>query len=231
MLIDVLTIFPKMFEPVLKESILKRAQNKGLIKIRLHDLRDYSQDKHKKVDDASYGAGGMVFTPQPLFSAVESILGYTVYPKGKKDPNKRIVMFSPQGKRLTQSLSRKYLKYERLILIAPRYEGIDNRVRKHLVEDEISIGDYVLSGGELPAMVFIDSITRLIPGVVSSSASIEKESFENGRLDYPHYTRPQDFRGLKVPSILVSGDHKKIETWRDEKSLEITKRKRPDLLK
>ena len=231
MIIDVVTIFPKMFSPVVGESIIKRARNKGLVKINLHDLRDYSSDPHKKVDAPSYGGGGMVFRPEPFFTAVESILGENVYPAKNKDKTRRIILFSPQGKTLTQRKIKKYLNYERLVLLAPRYEGVDQRVRKHLVDEEISIGDYVLSGAELAAMVFIDTLVRLVPGVVSDKESIKKESFENNRLDFPHYTRPEDFRGLKVPAVLRSGNHAEIENWREKRSLETTKKRRPDLLK
>ena len=231
MIIDVVTIFPKMFSPVIGESIIKRAQAKGLVKINLHDLRSFSDDPHQKVDAPSYGSGGMVFSPQPLFSAVESLVGKRGSPKAKKNPDTKVILFSPQGKTLTQKKVHKFLRCEHLVLIAPRYEGVDERVRKHLIDEEISIGDYVLSGGEIPAMVFIDSLVRLIPGVVSDQKSVQNESFEKGLLDYPHYTRPQEFRGLKVPSVLCSGDHKKIKEWRRKKALENTKKKRPDLMK
>jgi len=230
MLIDIITIFPEMFSPVIGESIIKRAQAKGLVKIRAHDLRDYSSDSHKKVDDASYGSGGMVFKPEPLFEAVEKISGCKRYPKGKTNSAKRVVLFTPKGKTLNQKTARKFLKYEQLILIAPRYEGIDERARKYLADEEISIGDYVLSGGELAAMVFIDCLVRLIPGVVSDKESIKKESFEKNLLDFPHYTRPADFRGLKVPKVLLGGNHAQIEEWRKQKALEMTKKRRPDLL-
>jgi len=230
MIIDVVTIFPGMFTPVIDESIIKRARAKGLLKINLHDLRAYTDDPHKKIDAPAYGGGGMVFKPEPVFNAVEKILGYKAYPKTKTDKNKRIVLLSPQGRRLNQQLLKKFLCYERLILLAPRYEGIDERVVKYLVEDEISIGDYVLSGAELAAMVFIDSIARLIPGVVSDRNSIKNESFENSLLDYPAYTRPEDFRGLRVPAVLLSGNHAEIEKWRKAKAREATKKKRPDLL-
>ncbi|MFA5338072.1 MAG: tRNA (guanosine(37)-N1)-methyltransferase TrmD [Candidatus Omnitrophota bacterium] len=230
MIIDVITIFPGMFTPVIDESIIKRARAKGLLKINLHDLRTYTDDPHKKIDAPGYGGGGMVFKPEPLFSAVEHILKCRAYPKEKSDKNKRIVLFSPQGKKLNQQLLKKFLAYERLILIAPRYEGVDERVVNCLADEEISIGDYVLSGAELAAMVFIDSIARLIPGVVSDRSSIENESFENGLLDYPAYTRPEDFRGLKVPEVLLSGNHDKIKKWRKDKAYEATKKKRPDLL-
>ena len=173
----------------------------------------------------------MVFRPEPLFAAVEKILGYKVYPRKKKDPKKRIVLFTPKGKKLTQPRIKKLLKYKRLILIAPRYEGADERVHRHLAEEEISIGDYILSGAELAAMVFIDSLIRLIPGAVSSKESVQKESFEDSLLDFPHYTKPRDFRGLQVPAVLTSGDHKRIQAWRKNKAMESTKARRPDLWK
>jgi len=231
MIIDIITIFPEMFAPVVNESIIKRAQAKGLAKIKVHNLRDYTDDPHKKVDAPGYGGGGMLFKPEPLFNAVESILGYKIYPPEKKDKNKRIVLLSPQGKTLKQATAKKFLDYERIILLAPRYEGVDERVARHLADEEVSIGDYVLSGAELAAMVFVDCVVRLIPGVVSDKESIKRESFENKLLDFPSYTRPEDFRGLKVPEVLISGNHGKIEKWRQDKALEVTKQKRPDLLK
>ncbi|MFA6281627.1 MAG: tRNA (guanosine(37)-N1)-methyltransferase TrmD [Candidatus Omnitrophota bacterium] len=230
MIIDIITIFPEMFAPVVNESIIKRAQAKGLAKIKVHNLRDYTDDPHKKVDAPGFGGGGMVFRPEPMFNAVESILGYKVYPLEKKDKNKRIVLLSPQGKTLKQATVKKFLNYERIILLAPRYEGVDERVAKNLADEEVSIGDYVLSGAELAAMVFVDCVVRLIPGVVSSKESIKRESFENKLLDFPSYTRPEDFRGLKVPEVLISGNHGKIEKWRKEKAIEVTIEKRPDLL-
>jgi tRNA (guanine37-N1)-methyltransferase len=231
MIIDIVTIFPKMFSPVLGESIIKRAQAKGLVKINVHDLRDYASGAHKKVDDAAYGAGGMLFKPEPMFSAVEAILGCQVYPDKLKDKTKRIILLSPKGKKLDQKKAKQLLGYQHLILLAPRYEGVDARVEEYLADEEISIGDYVLSGAELASMVLIDSLVRLIPGVVSDRESIKKESFENNLLDHPHYTRPPEFRGLKVPQVLLSGDHKAIKDWRQKKALELTKKKRPDLLK
>ena len=230
MLIDIITIFPDMFRPILNESLIKIAQAKGLIKIALHDLREYTDDPHKKVDAPLYGGGpGMVFGPEPIFNSVESILGYSLYPLQKKDPCKRIILLSPKGPTLTQKRVKTFLQYERLILLAPRYEGIDERVREYLVEEEISLGDYVLSGGELACMVFIDCLTRIIPGVVSTPESVVTESFENNLLDYPVYTRPQNFRGCGVPEELTSGDHKRIALWRKKKAEELTKRLRPDL--
>ena len=232
MIIDIITIFPEMFAPVLGESIIKRAQAKGLVKINVHDLREYSDDAHKKVDGPCYGGGaGMLFSAQPVFSAVEAVLGYSVYPKEKKDPSSRVVLMSPQGNALDQKTAKRFLGYQRIVLLAPRYEGVDERVRTHVAQEEISIGDYILSGGELAAMVFVDCIARLIPGVVSDKESIQRESFEQGLLDFPHYTRPEDFRGLKVPKVLLSGNHKLIDEWRKQQALKITKKKRPDLLK
>lgn len=231
MIIDVITIFPKMFSPVIGESIIKRAKSKGLVKINIHDLRDYTSDPHKKIDAPSYGGGGgMVFKAEPCFKSVEAILGHSMYPRKVKDKTKRIILFTPQGEVLNQRRIKKFLNYERLILIAPRYEGVDERVRKYLVDEEISLGDYILSGAELAAMVFIDCLVRLIPGVVSDKDSIRNESFEDNLLDYPHYTRPEDFRGLKVPRVLLSGDHQKVKDWRKKKALEITKKRRPDLI-
>ncbi|MBN2483828.1 MAG: tRNA (guanosine(37)-N1)-methyltransferase TrmD [Candidatus Omnitrophica bacterium] len=230
MIIDVLTIFPDMFASVIQETMIKRAQEKGLLKINIHDLRAYSNDPHKKVDAPSYGGGaGMVFKAEPVFCAVEDVLGHTVYPRKEKDPAKCVVLLSPKGKTLTQGSLKRFLDYERLVLIAPRYEGVDERIREHLIDEEVSLGDYVLSGGELPAMVFIDCIARLIPGVVSDVESIIKESFEGDLLDYPVYTRPEDFRGLKVPEVLLSGDHVRIDQWRKAQSERITQEKRPDL--
>ena len=231
MIFDVVTIFPNMFAPVLNESIIKRAVDKGLVKINVHDLRDWAVGERKNVDDTSYGAGGMVFKPEPIFTAVEGLLGYKKYPVEKKDKNTRVVLMGPQGKTLTQKMVRRFLKYERLVILAPRYEGVDERVREHLVDEEVSIGDYVLSGGELPAMVFIDTLVRLIPGVVSDQDSVKNESFENGLLDFPHYTKPAEFRGLQVPAILMSGHHAKVAAWRKKKALELTKKLRPDLIK
>ncbi len=225
MRIDIVTIFPGMFEPVLNESIIKRAQNKGKVKIHVHNLRDYSCDKHKKVDDRPFGGGsGMVMGPMPIFNAVGHI-------KSKaKSKRVKVVLLCPQGERLNQKIAKKLAKYRHLILICGHYEGVDERVRKSLVDEEISIGDYVLTGGELPAMVLIDSVVRLVPGVLGDKNSLNFESFEGNLLEYPHYTRPADFRDMHVPEVLLSGDHKKIESWRKEQALKRTKQRRPDLL-
>ncbi len=237
MRIDILTIFPKMFAPVLGESIVKRAQAKGKVEIFIHDLRDYTADKHRKVDDRPFGGGsGMVMRPEPIFRAIEWI---TKNEKRKtencnsklKTGKPKIILLTPQGKTLTQKLAKKISKYNHLILICGHYEGVDERVRQRLVDEEISIGDYVLTGGELPAMVLVDSLVRLIPGVLGDKNSLNFESFEGNLLEYSHYTRPATFRGMKVPEILLSGDHKKIEKWRKQEALLKTKKRRPDLLR
>ena len=224
--IDIITIFPEMFEPVLNESIIKRAQQKKKATIRVHDLRDYTRDKHRKVDDRPFGGGsGMVLAPEPIFRAVEHIKGTRHKVQGA-----RVILLCPQGKTLTQRTAKKILRYKRLILICGHYEGVDERVRSYLVDEEISIGDYVLTGGELPAMVLVDAVVRLIPGVLGDKNSLNFESFEGNLLEYPQYTRPADFRGHRVPAILLSGDHKKIALWRQKEALTKTRRKRPDLI-
>ena len=220
---DVLTIFPKSFAPVLNESIVKRAQAKKKVKIRVHDLRDFTVDKHRKVDDRPFGGGpGMVMAPQPIFDAVAKIT---------KNKKAKIILMSPGGKKLTQALAQKLSKEKNLILICGHYEGVDERVREKLADETVSIGDYVLTGGELPAMVFIDAVTRLVPGVLGKEESLLAESFENDLLEYPQYTRPANFRGMKVPNVLLSGNHRDIEAWRKSQSLLHTKKFRPDLLK
>ncbi|PIQ88875.1 MAG: tRNA (guanosine(37)-N1)-methyltransferase TrmD [Candidatus Omnitrophica bacterium CG11_big_fil_rev_8_21_14_0_20_42_13] len=228
MRIDVVTIFPEMFEPVLGQSIIKRARNKGRVEIKIHNLRQYTKDKHKKVDDRPYGGGpGMVMMPQPIFDAVRRLKQ-----KSDKLKNKpRIILLSPQGKKLTQKLAKKLSADRHLILICGHYEGVDERVMKHLVTDEVSIGDYVLTGGELPAMVLIDTVVRLLPGVLGRSSSKDVESFEEGLLEYPQYTRPAEINNYKVPEVLLSGNHARINQWRKKQALKVTRKKRPDLLK
>ena len=218
---DVLTLFPEMFEP-LNSSIIGRAKEKNLIEINLINIRDFSKDKHKKVDDTPYGGGaGMVMMPDVVYDAYKSI----------EDKNAKVIYMSPQGKKLTQKKVEELAKNKHLIILCGHYEGIDQRVIDKIVDEEISIGDYVLTGGELPAMVVIDSVSRYIEGVISE-ASTSEESFsnENNLLEYPQYTRPEVFEGEKVPEVLLSGHHANIEKWRKEKSLEITAKKRPDLL-
>ena len=220
---DIITIFPSMFKPILNESILKRAQENKKMKVVVHDLRDYTEDKHRKVDDRPFGGGpGMVMTPQPLYDAIKTI-------KGRR--RAQVVLMCPAGQPLTQPLVKKMAKLKNVIIICGHYEGIDERIREALVDESISIGDYVLTGGELPAMVLIDAVARLIPGVVGKEESLVNESFEGNVLDYPHYTRPANFRGMKVPNVLLSGHHLAIKKWRKEQSVTRTKKYRPDLLK
>jgi len=235
MRIDIITIFPKMFEPVLNESIIKRAQAKGKVKIYIHDLRDFTSDRHRKVDDRPFGGGpGMVLRPESIFKTVEYIKSQSrkvsaqASPKGTKS---QVVLLCPQGEKLNQKICKEFAKYKHLILICGHYEGVDERVRQNLIDKEISIGDYVLTGGELPAMVLVDSVVRLLPGVLGDKNSLNFESFESNLLEYPHYTRPAKFRDSQVPRILLSGDHKKIEAWRKQEALKRTKLRRPDLLK
>ena len=217
---DVLTLFPEMFDS-LEKSIIGRARKNGIIDINLINIRDFSQNKHKKVDDTPYGGGnGMVMMPDVVYRAYESI---------KKEKSK-VIYLSPQGKKLDQKKVEELAKEEQLILLCGHYEGIDQRVLDEIVDEEISIGDYVLTGGELPAMVLIDSVSRYVEGVLQQGSTAE-ESFSMGLLEYPQYTRPEIFKGNKVPEVLLSGNHQKIEEWRKQKSIEITRKKRPDLLK
>ena len=225
MRIDVVTAFPGMVEGPLGFSIVRRAREAGLVDVRVHDLRDYADDRHKKVDDTPYGGGGgMVLMPGPLFAAVDALRGDA--PAGRT----RTILFCPQGRRYDQETAQRLAGFERLILLCGRYEGVDERVREHLADESISIGDYVLTGGEIPALVLIDSITRLLPGALGDATAARHDTFSEGMFDFPQYTRPADFRGHKVPEILLSGDHARIEAWRRERALERTARERPDLL-
>ena len=222
MRIDVITIFPGIFESPLRESLLGRAIEAGLLDVRVHDLRDSTTDKHRQVDDESYGGGpGMVLKPEPVFAAVESL--------GAGD--RRTLLLSPAGRRLDQDLARELAAEPWLVLICGRYEGVDERVAEGLPAEEVSIGDYVVAGGEVPALVVLEAVTRLVPGVIGRGESHEQDSFgDAGMLDHPHYTRPAEFRGLRVPETLLSGNHAEIERWRREAALEKTRRNRPDLL-
>ncbi len=211
-----------MFEGVFSGGVLKRAIQKGLLEIEVHNLRDFTTDKHRQVDDRPYGGEeGMVFKPEPIFAAVEKV---------RRSPQSPVYLLSPQGRRLDFRLAEELARHSQVILICGRYEGVDERVSENLASGEISIGDYILTGGELAAMVVVDAASRFVPGVVGKQESVRHDSFFEGRLDYPQYTRPRDFRGMKVPQVLFSGDHKKIETWRRKKALEKTRKRRPDLL-
>ncbi|KOP79394.1 tRNA (guanine-N1)-methyltransferase [Lysinibacillus sp. FJAT-14745] len=219
--IHVLSLFPDMFTGVFGASILKKAQEKDAVKLEVTDIREYSGNKHNQVDDYPYGGGaGMVLKPEPMFSAVEAIT------EGK---NPRIILMCPQGERFTQKKAEELAQEQELVFLCGHYEGYDERIRQHLVTDEISIGDFVLTGGELGAMTVIDSVVRLLPGVLGQADSHIQDSFSTGLLEHPHYTRPAEFRGMKVPDVLLSGNHAKIEQWRAEESLKRTFERRPDL--
>ncbi len=222
--IDILTLFPEMFKGVFNNSIMKRAQQNEQFTYNLVDFREYTENKHQKVDDYPYGGGaGMVLTPQPIFDAVNDI-------KTKKNTKPRIILMCPQGETFTQKKAEELAKEEHLIFISGHYEGYDERIRTHLVTDEISIGDYILTGGELGAMVVSDSVVRLLPDVLGNVESAIEDSFSTGLLEHPHYTRPADYKGLKVPEILLSGNHALIDKWRKKEALKRTLDRRPDLL-
>jgi tRNA (guanine37-N1)-methyltransferase len=222
MKIDVLTLFPAMFAGPLDESIIKRARAAGLLDLTLHQLRDWTHDRHKTVDDRPFGGGpGMLLKPEPIFEAVESLAR----------ENTRVILLSPAGRKFDQNIARELAQQEHLLLVTGHYEGFDERIREALADDELSIGDYVLTNGALPAMVVIDAVTRLLPGVLGDDTSSHDESFSHGLLEYPQYTRPAEFRGMKVPERLVSGNHAEIAKWRTEQASLRTQQKRPDLLK
>lgn len=253
---DIITIFPEFFRGPLDYGIVRRARETKLIEVALHDLRDFTQDRHRTVDDRPFGGGaGMVLKPEPIFAAVESLLGASSHAASADAPEKTaIVLLSASGKRFLQSTARRFAELERIVLICGRYEGVDERVAEHLVTAEISVGDFVLSGGELAATMVLDAVTRLIPGALGNEKSAENESFslpssdslqtaahlplrdhtssEGARalLDYPHYTRPQNFRGWEVPQVLVGGNHEEVQRWRERTAFEKTRRNRPDLL-
>lgn len=221
---DAFTIFPEVMRAYLHVGVLGKAQETGLVEVRLHDLRDYTQDRHRTTDDLPYGGGGgMVMKPEPVFVAVEKVLDdeLTTTP---------VILLTPQGRIFDQAVAHELAGHERLALICGRYEGVDERVREHLATDEISIGDYVLSGGELPALVVIDAVARLLPGFLGDESATERDSHSTALLEYPHYTRPAEFRGWSVPEVLRSGDHGRIEEWRRRQALKRTLRRRPDLL-
>lgn len=224
MRIDILTIFPGMFKGPFDESIVKRAKEKGLVEVHIHDLRDYSLDKHRTVDDYPYGGGpGMVLRPEPIFRALESILA--------EGGEAKVILLTPGGKRYDQGMAKRLAHESHLVLICGHYKGVDERVRERFVDEEVSIGDYVLTGGELPAMVLVDSIVRLLPGAIGDWNSVETDSFHQDLLDHPHYTRPEVYREMRVPEVLLSGNHERIRLWRRKESLRRTFQRRPDLLK
>ena len=219
--IDIVTLFPNFFKSPLHESLLKKAQERGLVKVRTHNLRDWTHDRRRTADDKPFGGGaGMVMKPEPIFACVEEI--------GRKAWT---VLLDPQGEPMSQKLAQKLAKKKRLVLIAGHYEGVDQRVKDHLIDQEISVGDFITMGGEAPALCLIEAIVRLVPGVLGNAESIKHESFQSGILECPHYTRPREYRGWKVPEALVSGDHKELNAWRKKMAEQITKKKRPDLNK
>ena len=233
---DILTLFPEMFAGVFETSIIGRAHERGFVEISLHNIRDYAPGKHRVTDDTPYGGGGgMIMKPEPIFNAVEAILEIDIPNEGYSQLHRQgyppIVLLTPQGQPLRQMLVQKWVaNCERILFICGRYEGVDERVRQYLATDELSIGDYVLSGGEIAAMVMVDAMTRLIPGVLGDAEATAKDSHSDGLLEYPHYTRPAEFRGHGIPEILLSGHHANLEVWRRQQSLARTRARRPDLL-
>ena len=222
---DIITLFPSIFKSPFEESIIKRAQQKRLVEVHLHNLRDFTTDAHRTVDDTPFGGGaGMVMKVEPIYKALNHI-------KKQLGRRAKVILLSPQGKIFNQKIALELAKEKNIILICGRYEGVDERVREHLVDEELSIGDYVLSGGEIPAMVVVDAVTRLVPGVLGNERSVKEDSFYRGLLDYPQYTRPAEFMGWEVPAVLRSGNHQRIREWRMRKRLEKTLQRRPDLLK
>jgi tRNA (guanine37-N1)-methyltransferase len=229
---DVFTLLPEVFPSYLETSILKRARDRDLIDVRIHNIRDYTHDKHHMTDDTPYGGGGgMVMKPEPVFEAIETVLGLNPPPSTPiPESNIPIILLTPQGRVFNQAIAKELSAYPRIALLCGRYEGIDERIREHLVTDEISIGDYVLTGGEIPALILIDAISRLLPNVLGDPTGAEDDSHAMGLLEYPHYTRPPEFRGWQAPEVLLSGDHAKIDKWRRQQALERTFRKRPDMI-
>jgi len=229
---EVFTLLPEVFPSYLETSIIKRARERDLINVRVHNIRDYTHDKHHTTDDTPYGGGGgMVMKPEPVFEAIETVLGLNPDPtQPEPASNIPIILLTPQGRVFNQTIAKELSAHPHIILLCGRYEGIDERIREHLVTDEISIGDYVLTGGELPALILIDAIARLLPDVLGDPTGAQDDSHAMGLLEYPHYTRPPEFRGWKTPDILLSGDHAKIDKWRREQALLRTFNKRPDML-
>ena len=221
---EILTIFPDFFKSPLKQSILGKAIKKGIVEIGIHNIRDFALDKHKTTDDCPYGGGdGMVMKAEPIVRAVESV-------KATSSPDAKVILTSPQGRQFNQQMAAEFAASKGLVIICGRYEGVDERVKELVVDMEVSVGDYILSGGEIPSMVIVDAVSRLIPGVLGSDASAQDDSFSYGLLEYPHYTRPREFRGMPVPNVLVSGNHKEIWLWRRKEALKKTIKIRPDLI-
>jgi tRNA (guanine37-N1)-methyltransferase len=226
---EVFTLLPEVFPPYLESSILQRARQRGLIDVRVHNIRDYTHDRHHTTDDTPYGGGGgMVMKPEPVFEAIETVLG-PVSDQTQPEPVP-VILLTPQGRVFSQRVAEELSRSPRIALLCGRYEGVDERIREHLVTDEISVGDYVLTGGELPALLIIDAVSRLLPGVLGDPTGAEDDSHSMGLLEYPHYTKPPEFRGWKVPEVLVSGNHARIDQWRREQALERTLARRPDML-
>ena len=225
---DIMTLFPALVDGVLSESIIGRARKAGIIDVHAHNIRDYSKDKHRRVDDTPYGGGkGMLMSPVPIYDCYTDVID----PEKNPCTRRRVLYMSPQGNVLTQARAREFSEnYDNIIILCGHYEGVDQRIIDEIVDEEISIGDYVLTGGEIPACIVVDAIARLLPGVLSDAECYEKESISSGMLEYPQYTRPYEFHGVCVPDVLISGHHANIDKWRQEKSLEITKKKRPDLI-
>ena len=225
---DIFTLFPEMFSGPFDASIIRRARETGRVTVALHNIRDYATDRHRVTDDTPYGGGGgMVMKPEPIWNAVEAILGFDPAGRSGAPP---IILLTPQGRLFTQAVARELAAHERLLLLCGRYEGIDERVRQYLASDEISIGDYVLSGGEIPAMVVVDALVRLLPGVLGDPGATLDDSHASGLLEYPHYTRPPVYRGYPVPEVLLSGHHAEVDRWRRREALRRTRARRPDLL-
>ncbi|MCB9799805.1 MAG: tRNA (guanosine(37)-N1)-methyltransferase TrmD [Candidatus Omnitrophica bacterium] len=231
MLIDVVTIFPGIIKAPIQESLLKKAQDKGKVKIRVHDLRKYTHDRHRTVDDKPYGGGaGMLMKPEPFFECLEDIRKKSG-PHKKKEPKGWVVLMDPRGRPFNQKTAKRLAGKKRLIFLTGHYEGIDQRVHDHLVDEEISIGDFVTMGGEVPALCVMEAVIRLLPGILGNTESVKDESFQSNMLEYPQYTRPREYRGWTVPEILLSGNHRDVDLWRRHEARKITKKRRPDLLK
>ncbi len=229
---EVFTLLPEVFPAYLDTSIIKRARERGLIQVNIHNIREYTHDKHHTTDDMPYGGGGgMVMKPEPVFEAIESVLGQEALPTSPEaKANVPVILLTPQGRVFNQRIAKELSQHKKIALLCGRYEGIDERIRENIITDEISIGDYVLTGGELPALILIDAVSRLLPEVLGDPTGAEDDSHAMGLLEYPHYTRPPEFRGWKVPEVLLSGDHGKIDKWRRQQALTRTFKKRPDML-